>query len=277
MIKFSIPLAEVVNKFFDNNIEHIAPITRAISKGLEQFIKLVENLLLSINPFVLIFVFALVIWLIVKNKKLSIFVIVSLLFIVSLDLWDETMSTLALVLTGTFVSLAIGMPLGIASALNDKVEKILRPVLDLMQTLPSFVYLIPAVMFFGLGKVAALVAILIFSMPPAVRLTSLGIREVPADKVEAARAFGATNWQILIGVQLPLATKTIMAGVNQCIMMALSMSVIAAMIGSGGLGRGVLKAMQTVDIGMGIEAGLGIVVLAVLLDRVTEQLSKTKK
>lgn len=277
MIKFSIPLAEVVNKFFDNNIEHIAPITRAISKGLEQFIKLVENILLSINPFVLIFVFALVIWLIVKNKKLSIFVIVSLLFIVSLDLWDETMSTLALVLTGTFVSLAIGMPLGIASALNDKVEKILRPILDLMQTLPSFVYLIPAVMFFGLGKVAALVAILIFSMPPAVRLTSLGIREVPADKVEAARAFGATNWQILIGVQLPLATKTIMAGVNQCIMMALSMSVIAAMIGSGGLGRGVLKAMQTVDIGMGIEAGLGIVVLAVLLDRVTEQLSKTKK
>lgn len=276
MIKFSIPLAEVVNKFFDNNIEHIAPITRAISKGLEQFIKLVENLLLSINPFVLIFVFALVIWLIVKNKKLSIFVIVSLLFIVSLDLWDETMSTLALVLTGTFVSLAIGMPLGIASALNDKVEKILRPVLDLMQTLPSFVYLIPAVMFFGLGKVAALVAILIFSMPPAVRLTSLGIREVPADKVEAARAFGATNWQILIGVQLPLATKTIMAGVNQCIMMALSMSVIAAMIGSGGLGRGVLKAMQTVDIGMGIEAGLGIVILAILLDRVTEQLSKRK-
>jgi len=276
MNRLSIPLAEVVNKFFDKNIEHIAPITRSISKGLEHFINLMESILLFVNPFILIFAFALIIWLLVRNKKLSVFVIVSLLFIYSLDLWDETMSTLALVLTGTFVSLAIGMPLGIASALNDKIEKILRPVMDLMQTLPSFVYLIPAVMFFGLGKVAALVAILIFSMPPAVRLTSLGIRQVPADKVEAAQAFGATKWQILIGVQLPLATKTIMAGINQCIMMALSMSVIAAMIGSGGLGRGVLKAMQTVDIGMGIEAGLGIVVLAILLDRVTEQLSKRK-
>ncbi|MGO2118299.1 MAG: ABC transporter permease, partial [Fusobacterium sp.] len=220
MNRLSIPLAEVVNKFFDKNIEHIAPITRSISKGLEYFINLMESILLFVNPFILIFAFALIIWLLVKNKKLSIFVIVSLLFIYSLDLWDETMSTLALVLTGTFVSLAIGMPLGIASALNDKIEKILRPVMDLMQTLPSFVYLIPAVMFFGLGKVAALVAILIFSMPPAVRLTSLGIRQVPADKIEAAQAFGATKWQILIGVQLPLATKTIMAGINQCIMMA---------------------------------------------------------
>ena len=184
------------------------------------------------------------------------------------------MSTLALVITGTFISLAVGVPIGIASALSNKLEKILRPILDLMQTLPSFVYLIPAVMFFGLGNVSALVAILIFSMPPAIRLTNLGIRQVPADKIEAAQAFGATRLQTLIGVQLPLALKTIMAGVNQCIMMALSMSVIAAMIGSGGLGSVVLKAMQTVDIGMGIEGGLGIVALAILIDRVTEQLSK---
>lgn len=277
MKNFSIPLAEIVNKFFDNYINYIAPITRQISEVLDSLIDINEKLLLFVNPFILILLLTLLVWFLIKSKKLCSFVVISLVFILGLDLWNEALSTLALVMTGTFISLLIAIPLGIAASLSDRFQRILRPVLDLMQTLPSFVYLIPAVMFFGLGKTSALVAILIFSMPPAIRLTNLGIREVPVDKIEAARAFGATKLQILTGVQLPLATKTIMAGVNQCIMMALSMSVIAAMIGAGGLGRGVLTAMQTVDIGMGIEGGLGIVILAVLLDRTTEHLAKKQE
>ncbi|WP_432404045.1 ABC transporter permease [Wukongibacter sp. M2B1] len=277
MKNFSIPLAEIVNKFFDNYINYIAPITRQISEVLDSLIDINEKLLLFVNPFILILLLTLLVWFLIKSKKLCSFVVISLVFILGLDLWNEALSTLALVITGTFISLLIAIPLGIAASLSDRFQRILRPVLDLMQTLPSFVYLIPAVMFFGLGKTSALVAILIFSMPPAIRLTNLGIREVPVDKIEAARAFGATKLQILTGVQLPLATKTIMAGVNQCIMMALSMSVIAAMIGAGGLGRGVLTAMQTVDIGMGIEGGLGIVILAVLLDRTTEHLAKKQE
>lgn len=273
-MNFDIPFAEMINSFFEENIKYITPITRKISVGLEKVIDAIEDILLFIPTPMLIAIIALAILLWLKDKKLSVFSIVALLFLVGIDLWDEAMSTLALVLTGTFIALLIGIPLGIWASISDRVERILRPILDLMQTLPSFVYLIPAVIFFGLGKVSSLVAILIFSMPPAIRLTNLGIRQVPEDKVEAARAFGARKRQILLGVQLPLAAKTIMAGVNQCIMMALSMSVIAAMIGGGGLGRGVLKAMQTVNIGLGIEGGMGIVVLAILLDRITERFTQ---
>jgi glycine betaine/proline transport system permease protein len=146
-----------------------------------------------------------------------------------------------------------------------------------MQTLPSFVYLIPAVIFFGLGQVAAVAATLIFAIPPAARLTNLGIRQVPEDMVEAAKAFGATRSQILTGVQLPLAMPTLMTGVNQCIMLSLSMSVIAAMIGAGGLGGEVLKAMQTINIGLGVEGGIGIVIIAILLDRITENISNKRR
>lgn len=274
---FSIPLSEVVNKVFDKYIGYITPVTRSISEVLEKFIEFIESILLSVNPFVFIVILGLLIWLLMKNGKLGAFVVLALMFIIGIDIWEEAMSTLALVLTGTLISLLIGIPLGIVASLSDVLERVLRPILDLMQTLPSFVYLIPAVIFFGLGKVAALVAILIFSMPPAIRLTNLGIRQVSKDKIEASKAFGATKAQILIGIQLPLAIKTIMAGVNQCIMMALSMSVIAAMIGGGGLGRGVLKAMQTVDIGMGVEGGLGIVILAIILDRVTEHMSRKQQ
>lgn len=269
-----IPLADIINRFFDNNIEKITPVTKAISSGLELFIEGFENILNVVNPFVFIIIIGLLTWFLLKEKKLSIVFMILLGIILSLGLWKDAMSTLALVITGTIIALVIGIPLGIASGLNDTAEKVLRPIMDFMQTLPSFVYLIPAVMFFSLGRVAAVAAILIFAMPPAVRLTSLGIREVPVDKVEASRSFGATKAQILFGVQLPLSLKTIMTGVNQSIMMALSMSVIAAMIGAGGLGRSVLTAMQTVNIGMGVEGGLGIVLLAIILDRATEKMAE---
>lgn len=273
MNNFSIPLGEFVNKLFDQIIPVITPVSNAVSDFLEIILKGFESLLLILPPLVMILVLGIMVWFFVE-KKLSILVTLSLIFLYGLQLWPQTMGTLALVLAGTFVSLLLGVPLGIMASQNDNFEKVMRPILDLMQTMPSFVYLIPAVIFFGLGKVAALVAILIFSIPPAIRLTNLGIRQVPEDMVEAAKSFGATRFQILTGVQLPLALPTIMTGVNQCIMMALSMSVIAAMIGAGGLGRDVLKAMQTVDIGLGVEGGLGIVLVAIILDRITESLSK---
>lgn len=204
---------------------------------------------------------------------MAVFAFLGLLATIGMDVWQETMATVALALSGTLVSLLFAIPLGILASQSDTAERIIRPILDFMQTLPSFVYLIPAVMFFGMGKVAALVATMIFAMPPSVRLTNLGIREVPREMVEAARSFGSSRWQTLVDVQLPLAMPTIMAGVNQCIMMALSMTVIASMIGAGGLGLVVLRSMQTLDIGMGTVGGLGIVILAIILDRLTESIA----
>lgn len=275
MTEFSIPLGESINQAFDRITPWITPFTNSLSDALESLLKNMEVILLNIPPLIFVVILVALVWFF-ANKRLTAFTIISLLFILSLDLWDPMISTLALVLAGTFIALIIGIPLGIVASQNTAVEKTLRPILDFMQTLPSFVYLIPAVVFFGLGKVSALVAILIFSMPPSIRLTNLGIRQVRGDMVEAARAFGATRLQILSNVQIPLAMPTIMAGVNQTILMALSMSVIAAMIGAGGLGRDVLKAMQTVDIGLGVEGGLGIVLLAILLDRITENISKRR-
>lgn len=273
MMEFRIPLGDITNIIFDKLIVVIVPFTNALSNNLEVILKGLEKFLLMWPPLVMVFVLALLVWFFV-DKKLSIFIAISLIFLYGLNLWPQIMSTVGLVLAGTFFSLLLGIPLGILASQNDTTEKIFNPILDFMQTMPSFVYLIPAVVFFGLGKVAALVAILIFAVPPPIRLTNLGIRQVPEEMVEAARAFGSTRIQILKGVQLPLAMSTIMTGVNQCIMMSLSMSVIAAMIGAGGVGREVLNAMQTVDIGLGVEGGLAIVVVAIIMDRITQGLAK---
>ncbi|NQS75807.1 MAG: proline/glycine betaine ABC transporter permease [Peptococcaceae bacterium] len=273
MPEFRIPLGDVTNDIFDQLITVIAPVTNGISSSLETFLKWNEAFLLMWPPLLIVAVLGLLVWFFV-DKKLSLFIVFSLIFMLGLNLWDQTMSTVGLVIAGTLLSLLFGIPLGILASQNDTTEKIISPILDLMQTMPSFVYLIPAVIFFGLGKVAALAAILIFALPPAIRLTNLGIRQVPAEMVEAASAFGSTRLQILKEVQLPLAMPTIMTGVNQCIMMSLSMSVIAAMIGAGGLGREVLTAMQTVDIGLGMEGGLGIVVVAIIMDRVSQKLAR---
>lgn len=209
-----------------------------------------------------------------KGIVFGLFTIGSLMLIQYLGLWPQTVTTLALVLAATFASLALGIPLGIWSARNDRVEVMLRSVLDFMQTMPAFVYLIPAAILFGLGKVPAIIATVIFAMPPAVRLTNLGVRQVKTELVEAGMAFGCTGWQLLTKVQLPNALPSIMAGVNQTIMMSLSMVVIASMIGAGGLGDYVLRGIQRLDVGVGFEGGLGVVLLAIILDRITESFGK---
>jgi glycine betaine/proline transport system permease protein len=191
------------------------------------------------------------------------------LLILAMDLWRETLQTLAVVVLASVIAIAIGVPIGIAAARSDRVRMLARPVLDFMQTLPVFVYLLPAVFFFGIGVVPGIVATTIFAIPPAVRLTELGIRQVDREVVEAALAFGSRPRQVLRDVQLPLAMPSIMAGVNQVIMLALSMVVIAGMVGGGGLGAVVVQAVTQLDIGNGFEGGLAVVILAIYLDRVT--------
>jgi glycine betaine/proline transport system permease protein len=209
--------------------------------------------------------------------RFGLFAAVSMTLIFGMQIWDETVSTLALVIGSSLLALLIGIPIGISMARNDGVEMVIRPVLDFMQTMPPFVYLIPAAIFFGLGKVPGAIATLIFAMPPAVRLTNLGIRQVSEENVEAGLAFGCTPRQLLFKVQLPLAMPSIMAGVNQTIMLALSMVVIASMIGAGGLGNTVLTGIQRLDVGLGFEGGLGVVLLAILLDRITQSFGAERR
>jgi len=203
------------------------------------------------------------------GKGLAVFSLIGLAVVQSLGLWDETMLTIALVLLSTALALMLGIPLGIWGARNAIVRNILRPLLDFMQTMPAFVYLIPAIMFFSLGRVPGAFATIIFAMPPAVRLTQLGILQVPEEVIEAARAFGSTPRQLLYKVQLPIAMPTILAGVNQTIMLALSMVVIAGMIGAPGLGEKVYSAVVSADVGNAFESGLAIVFIAIILDRLT--------
>ncbi len=200
-----------------------------------------------------------------------------LFFMGTLGYWELPMRTLSLVTSAVIVSLAIGIPIGIIMATNNTFESILKPLLDGMQTMPSFVYLIPALMLFGLGKVPALFATIIYAVPPVIRLTNVGIREVSPSVVEAAHAFGSSYWQILIKVQLPLARPTIMVGVNQTTMMALAMVVIASMIGAKGLGFEVLLAINRIEIGRGFEAGLCIVFMAIIIDRLTYAMATRKR
>ena len=207
---------------------------------------------------------------------MGIFTLLGLLLLYFMGYWEETMQTIALILASALIALIIGIPLGIYAARNDRAEKIIRPILDFMQTMPAFVYLIPAIILFSVGNVPGVVATIIFALPPAVRLTNLGIRNVPEDVVEASRAFGSTQKQLLFKVQLPLAMPTILAGVNQVIMLSLSMVVIASMVGAAGLGQAVYKGILKADIGLGFEAGLGIVVLAIILDRITQNLGFAK-
>lgn len=208
--------------------------------------------------------------------KFAAFACAALAGIFALDLWPQTVDTLGLVLAATIVALVVGVPVGIAAGRSDRTDAALRPVLDFMQTMPAFVYLIPAAMFFGLGRVPGTIATVIFALPPTVRLTSLGIRQVPRELVEAGLAFGCTSRQLLLKVQIPTALPSIMAGVNQTIMLALSMVVIASMIGAGGLGNEVLRGIQRLDIGLGFESGLAVVLVAILLDRITQSFGKPR-
>jgi glycine betaine/proline transport system permease protein len=206
--------------------------------------------------------------------RVALFTLLGLLFVISLDLWEAAMQTLALVLAATVVALAIGIPIGIVAAKSAAVEGVIRPVLDVAQTMPAFVYLVPIVVLLGIGAGPALIATVIFAMPPAVRLTMLGIQQVPKDTVEAAHAFGATPWQTLFKVELPLSLKTIMAGVNQVIMLSLSMVVIAGLAGAGGLGEPVVTGLSQLNVGISFVGGVGIVVIAIMLDRVTRAMAR---
>lgn len=282
-----IPLGENIESMLDFLTEHLSFLTKAFSSGVASGIDAIESFLLIFHPSILIVLLTALIWFLssFRNKnylkkstiRFTLLSFLGLLFIWDLGLWEPMVSTLTLVLVSTFFSVIVGVPIGIAAALYKKFYRIIIPVLDFMQTMPAFVYLIPAIPFFGLGKVSAIFATMIFAMPPAIRLTCLGIKQIPADLIEASDAFGATAKQKLFKVQLPLALPTIMAGVNQTIMLSLSMVVIAAMIGAGGLGGEVWRAIQRMKSGMGFEAGIAVVIVAMILDRVTQKITGKEK
>jgi len=268
---FRIPIGSWVAGFVDWVKDNLDGLLDAVAFVFGFLVNGLTAGLLSLHFVAIIIIAALIAWL-VRSWQLAIGTAVSLLLIVGMNLWVPAMQTMSLVLVATIVAVLIAVPLGIWSARNATVRAVLKPVLDFMQTMPAFVYLIPAIVFFGIGVVPGMVATIIFALPPGVRLTELGIRGVDAETVEAGQAFGAKPGQILRGIQLPLAMPTIMAGVNQVIMLALSMAVIAGMAGADGLGKMVVEAISTINIAKGVEAGLGVVLIAVFLDRVTAAL-----
>ena len=271
-----LPLGKWVDAGVTSLLDSSAAVFDSIGVVVEGFAKSIELGILAI-PFWIAILVATFVGYRRLGWKFGLFVAAALMVIVITGFWSQTMVTLALTLTATIISLIVGIPLGIWCARNNHVNASVRPVLDFMQTMPAFVYLIPAAMLFGLGRVPGTLATVIFAMPPVVRLTSLGIRQVNPEQVEAGNAFGCTSTQLLFKVQLPIALPTIMAGVNQTIMMALSMVIIASMVGAGGLGNDVLASIQRLDIGLGFESGLAVVLLAIILDRFTESFGAANK
>ncbi|PIE94645.1 ABC transporter permease [Bacillus fungorum] len=265
-----IPLGEWVDSFVASLYEHFEGLFRGFSYIIGGFVDLLTNFLIIIPAILMIIILCFLIWYTTRKISLVIFTLIGLLFILNINYWAQTMQTLALVLTSVIISIIVGIPIGILASQNERFSKFLKPTLDFMQTMPAFVYLIPAITFFGVGVVPGIIASVIFAMPPTIRFTDLGIRQVPEDLIEAANAFGSTASQKLFKVQLPLATGTIMAGVNQSIMLSLSMVVTASLVGAPGLGVDVYRSVTQVNIGMGFEAGLAIVVIAIILDRITQ-------
>ncbi|MDY7000635.1 MAG: proline/glycine betaine ABC transporter permease, partial [Thermodesulfobacteriota bacterium] len=250
-----IPLDEWVSQSVDWLVDNHRDIFQALKWPVEQTLSGFDSGLNALHPVIIIVVVALAAWRF-SGIRLSIFSVVTMALIGLLGLWGDAMTTLAMVLSSVIFCVIVGIPLGITAGRNDRFEAGIRPVLDAMQTTPAFVYLVPIVMLFSVGNVAGVLATIIFSLPPLIRLTSLGIRQVHPELVEAAQAFGATRWQVLVKVQVPLAMPTILAGLNQTIMMALSMVVIAALIGAGGLGSPVILGLNTLDIGRAVVGGL---------------------
>lgn len=268
-----LPLGQWINAAVDCLVEHNSGAFDAVGRAIEVAGGAVEAALQALPPWLVILLAAVMAWRRV-SPRFAVVAALSLLLIAVLGYWQLTMATLALTLSATVVSLALGVPLGILAARSRRVEAALRPLLDFMQTMPAFVYLIPAVMLFGLGRVPGVLATVIFAMPPAVRLTAIGIRQVDREQIEAAQAFGASHWQLLYKVQLPLALPAIMGGINQTVMMALSMVIVTSMVGAGGLGGEVLGSIQQLDVGLGFESGLCVVLLAIVLDRITQSFGK---
>ena len=271
-----IPLAEWVEWMLTWVVEHFRPLFQAIRWPVDATLTGFEEALLAVPSPVMLVLLAVLSWQF-ASRKMGLFTFGSLLLVGLIGVWSELMVTLALVLTSVSFCLLVGIPLGIALSRSDSLVKIVRPMLDAMQTTPAFVYLVPVVMLFGIGNVPGVVVTIIFALPPVVRLTNLGIRQVPEDLVEAAHAFGCNRHQLLWRVQFPLALPTIMAGVNQTLMMALSMVVIASMIAVGGLGQMVLRGIGRLDMGLATVGGVGIVVLAILLDRLTHTIAQNSQ
>ena len=268
-----IPLDSWTDRFVDyiKDIEIIDEFFDLVTDGIKGVVGALEAVLTAPPELLMVVIFAAIAFFL-SGWRIALFSVVGFLLLISFGLWDQTMLSLALVLAATVVSLLIGVPVGIVAAKSRAVQTIARPTLDIMQTMPAFVYLVPMVVFLGLGSGPALVATVIFAAPPAVRLTMLGIQQVPKNTVEAAHAFGATPWQTLRKVELPQALPTIMAGVNQVIMLALSMVVIAALVGAGGLGEAVVRGLSQLNVGLAFTGGVGIVIIAIYLDRVTRPL-----
>lgn len=271
--QFRIPVGDWAAAAVSWMTDNLSALFTAISTSLFASFQFLENILLGPPEIVIVIIFVALAW-IVGNWKFALFTGLSFILVIGMALWSETMSTLSMVLVSSIIAAVLGIPLGILSARYPRFDKIMQPILDFMQTMPAFVYLIPAIIFFGIGIVPGVVATIIFAMPPATRMTRLGLLQVDPETVEAGEAFGATSLSILAQVKIPLALPSIMAGINQVIMLALSMVVTAGIVGAGGLGASVYRGVTRLDVGLGFEAGLSVVVLAVFLDRMTSYLGK---
>ncbi|HWK22429.1 MAG TPA: proline/glycine betaine ABC transporter permease [Ureibacillus sp.] len=273
----SLPVADTVETVMDWLTSNLNSLFNFVQSGGKDAMNLITDMLVAIPPIVFILVIAIIAFFATQRKfGLAIFSIIGLLFIYNQGLWDELMNTITLVIFSSIIAIIIGIPLGILMSKSIFAENVIKPILDFMQTMPGFVYLIPAVAFFGIGVVPGVFASVIFALPPTVRFTNLGIRQVPRELVEAADSYGSTGWQKLFKVELPLAKSTIMAGINQTVLLSLSMVVIASMIGAPGLGREVLSALQRAQVGNGFVAGLSLVIFAIIVDRLTQSLNKKK-
>ncbi|HSM19748.1 MAG TPA: proline/glycine betaine ABC transporter permease [Hyphomicrobiales bacterium] len=256
-------------------VPNFRPLFQAMQWPVDRVLDSLQALLIGLPFLVVLIAVGLFAWR-YAGRGVAIFSILSLILIDLMNVWPETMTTLAMVITAVIFCAAVGVPLGILAARSDLFAAVLRPILDIMQTIPPFVYLVPIVMLFGIGIVPGVIATIIFALPPIIRLTNLGIRQVQVEMVEAGYAFGATAWQVLWEVQIPLALRTIMAGLNQTLMLALSMVVIAALIGAGGLGLTVYTGLGRLDVGGATVGGIGIVLLAIMLDRITQALGQPR-
>ena len=281
MIEFpeiiEIPMADWIDSAMTWLLQNLDAFFDAIGFIILQVVNGFEAFFLFLPWFILIPLVGLAGWKFIGKIKTGVVFMILMVLIGSFGYWELAMRTLSLVIASVFFSLLIGIPSGINMARNDRTQMILKPVLDMMQTMPSFVYLIPALMFFGMGKVPAMFATIIYAVPPVIRLTNVGIRTVDVEAVEASKAFGATPRQVLFDVQLPLAKPSIMVGINQTTMMALAMVVIGSMIGAKGLGMEVLLAISRIEVGQGFEAGISIVFLAIIIDRITYSFSEKQK
>ena len=269
-------ITEEVGNAANAVIDALDPVLEVVDSTITWLVDTVEGLLLAPPDVAVIAVLTLLAWL-ARGWGLALFTAVAFSLVAATGFWPSTVLSLTLVLVATLIAVAIGVPLGILAARSEKVSAIVRPILDFMQTMPSFVYLLVVITMFSIGATGGVVASVVFAMPPAVRLTELGIRQVDAEVVEAANAFGATPGEVLRGVQLPLALPTIMAGINQVIMLCLSMVVIAGLVGAGGLGSDVVEGITRLQLGLGLVAGLGVVILAVFLDRTTGALGRASR